>query len=185
MCQTVLRDPAFFSLLLHIDQEHAAEIRLGRCSCGGPLHQSNYERKPNGGTGCRGGDTLRLSFCCGKCRRRCTPESVRFLGRRVYWGAMVVLATALCSGLNLRRGHQLSEQLGVPVRTIRRWREWWLTRFTASALWCDLSGRFLPPVAARELPGALLRRAVAANDAGALAVVMRWIAPLSTITEGR
>lgn len=103
----------------------------------------------------------------------------------MYWGAMVLLATALCSGLNLRRGHQLSEQLGVPVRTIRRWREWWLTRFTASALWRDLSGRFMPPIAAQDLPGALLGRAMAVGDANVLAQVMRWLAPLSTITEGR
>ncbi len=184
MCQSVLQDPAFFSLLLRIDQEHAAEVRSRRCRCGGPLHQSNYERKPNGGP-CGGtADTLRLSFCCGKCRLRCTPESVRFLGRRVYWGAVVLLATALCSGLNLRRGQRLSQQLGVPVRTIERWREWWLTRFTASALWRDLNGRFLPPIAAPELPHALLRRVVAADDAGVLAAVMRWLAPLSTITEG-
>lgn len=185
MCQSVLHDPAFFALLLRIDQDHAAEVRLGRCPCGGPLHQSNYERKPHGGPGRGGVATLRLSFCCGQCRRRCTPESVRFLGRRVYWGAMVLLATALCSGLNLRRGHQISEQLGVPVRTIRRWREWWLTRFTASALWRDLSGRFMPPIAAPDLPGALLGRAMAVGDANVLTLVMRWIAPLSTITEGR
>lgn len=184
MCQSVLHDPAFFVLLLRIDQEHAAEVRLRRCRCGGPLHQSNYERKPNGLPG-GGADTLRLSFCCGKCRLRCTPESVRFLGRRVFWGVIVLLTTALCSGLNLRRGHQLSQQLGVPVRTIKRWREWWLTRFTVSTVWRDLSGRFLPPIAAQDLPGALLRRAVASDDASVLTAVMRWLAPLSTITEGR
>ena len=65
---------------------------------------------------------------------RTPPASVRFLARRVYWGAVVVLATALCSGVNLRRGRQLSEQLGVPVLTILRWRQWWLTRFTTSAV---------------------------------------------------
>jgi hypothetical protein len=185
MCQSVLHEPAFFALLLRIDQDHAAEVCSQRCPCGGPLHQSNYERKPRGGLVCCGADSLRLSFCCGICRRRCTPRSVRFLGRRVYWGAMVVLATALCSGLNLRRGQQLSEQLGAPVRTIRRWREWWLTRFTASAFWLDLKGRFLPPIAAPELPAALLRRAAAVDDASALTTVLRWITPLSTITEGR
>lgn len=186
MCQSVLHDPTFFALLLRIDQEHAAEVRLGRCRrCDGPLHQANYERKPHGGPGSSSVDTLRLSFCCGKCRLRCTPESVRFLGRRVYWGAIVLLATVMCSGLNLRRGLQLSEQLGVPTRTIKRWREWWLTEFTASKLWLDLRGRLLPCVAEAELPGALLGHAAAVGEANVLATVLRWIAPLSTISEGR
>lgn len=97
----------------------------------------------------------------------------------------MVLATALCSGLSLRRGRQLSEQLGVPVLTLLRWRQWWLTRFTTSAVWFDLRGRFLPPVAVSDLPGALLVRAVADDRRGAMTIMMRWLAPLSTLTEGR
>ena len=130
-------------------------------------------------------ETTRLSLCCGACRSRCTPASVRFLGRRVYWGAVVVLATALCSGLNLRRGRQLSQQLGVPVQTILRWREWWLSGFTASTVWQVLRGRLFPPVAASDLPGELLIRVVAADRSTAMATILRWLAPLSTISEGR
>lgn len=184
MCQTVLQDPGLFEFLLHIDQDHAATVRLQGCSCGGPLHQAHYERKPRG-PGSVAIAKTRFSFCCGVCRRRCTPESVRFLGRRVYWGTMVVLATALCSGLILRRGRQLSQQLGVPAVTILRWRQWWLTRFTKTAVWCNLRGRFLPPVVASDLPGDLLRRAVADDERGVMAKVMHWLAPLSTQTEGR
>lgn len=43
----------------------------------------------------------------------------------------------------------------------------------------------MPPIAAQDLPGALLGRAMAVGDANVLAQVMRWLAPLSTITEGR
>ncbi len=158
MCQFILQDPAFFHFLLQIDQEHAAAVQYQRCLCGGPLHQANYERKPKGGP--RGVliDTTRLSFCCGHCRRRCTPQSVRFLGRRVYWGVLVLLATTLCAGLSLRRGRQLARQLGVPTLTLLRWRQWWLTGFTATAVWRALRGRFLPPVAVSDLPGELLCR---------------------------
>ncbi len=183
MCQSVLQDPAFFAFLLCIDQDHATTVRSQGCSCGGPLHQANYERKPR--LGGRAEDTTRFSFCCGNCRRRCTPESVRFLGRRVYWGAVVVLATTLCSGLNLRRGRQLSQQLGVPVRTIQRWRQWWLAGFTLTAVWRDIRGRFLPAVAESCLPGALLSRTMAKDERGVMATIMRWLAPLSTVTEGR
>lgn len=110
---------------------------------------------------------------------------MRFLGRRVYWGVLVVLATALCAGLSLRRGRQLSEQLGVPALTLMRWREWWLTTFTTTAVWQSLRGRLLPPVAISDLPGELLNRILTKEPCGAMALMMRWLAPLTTLTEGR
>ena len=188
MSHSTLLSPTFFSFLLEIDRESATEARLLGClACGGPLHQGHYQRKPRGyGCGARSPmDTIRFSFCCGDCRKRSKPVSVRFLGRRVYWSVMVVLATALCAGLNLRRGQQLCEQLGVPVRTILRWRQWWLSDFTTSPVWLALRGRFLPPVAAADLPGELLRRAVAKDEGGAMVTVLRWLAPLSTLAKGR
>jgi len=185
MCQSVLQDPAFFGFLLRIDQDHAATVHSQGCSCAGPLHRASYARKPRGGAHGATVDTTRISFCCGHCRRRSTPASVRFLGRRVYWGAVVVLATALCAGLSLRRGRQLSQQLAVPVLTLLRWRQWWLSGFTITAVWRALRGRLLPPVAASELPGGLLQRVVAVDACSAMAMVLRWLAPLSTCTEGR
>jgi len=101
----------------------------------------------------------------------------------VYWGAIVILATALCSGLSLRRGQKLSQQLGVPPSTILRWRQWWLTQFTASAVWQTLRGKLLPPIADADLPGELLVRVSASDEA--MCKVLGWIAPLSTLTEVR
>ena len=122
MCQTILKNPDFFKFLLPIDQDHAATIRLRRCShCDGPLHQANYERKPRDAPSIWIEEKIRFSFCCGHCRRRCTPASVRFMGRRVYWEATVLLATALCHGLALRRSNPLSRYFGVPVQTLQRW----------------------------------------------------------------
>ena len=95
----------------------------------------------------------------------------------------MILATALCSGLSLRRGRKLSEQLGVPASTILRWRHWWLTQFTASALWQTLRGKLLPPIAEADLPGALLLQVGVSDEA--MGKVLGWIAPLSTVTEGR
>lgn len=183
MCLSVLQDPTFFQFLFCIDQEHAASVRVRGCAfCGGPLHQANYERKPGDSPWRAPADSTRFSLCC-HCRRRCTPASVRFLGRRVYRGAVVLLATALRSGLNLRRGQQLSQQLGIPVRTIQRWRQWWLTNFTKTEVWRDLRGRFMPTVAESTLPGGLLDRAVGDDKRVVLAKVLRWFAPLSTLTE--
>ena len=186
MCQGVLQDPAFFKFLLCIDQDQAATVRARGCSCcGGPLHAGNFERKPRGPLRDAMVSTTRISFCCGHCRLRCTPASVRFLGRRVYWGAVVLLATALCSGLSLRRGRQLTQQLGVPVLTLLRWRQWWLSEFTRTAVWQELRGKLLPPLAASELPAGFLQRVVAVDAPTAMAMILRWLAPLSTVTEGR
>ena len=186
MCRGVLQDPAFFKFLWCIDQDHAATVRaLGCADCGGPLHGGDFERKPRGPLRDPMVSTIRISFSCGHCRHRCTPASVRFLGRRVYWGAVVLLATALCSGLSLRRGRQLTLKLSVPVLTLLRWRQWWLREFTRTAVWQELRGKLLPPLAASALPAGLLQRVVAVDTPTAMAMILRWLAPLSTLTEAR
>ena len=88
------RPAEFWSLLFEIDQDLAETTRKNGCPCGGRLHRANYPRKPRGGP-----DTLpetyqlRLSFCCDRdgCRKRVTPPSVRFLGRKVYLGALILI----------------------------------------------------------------------------------------------
>lgn len=86
----------FFVLLERIDQEIVRQVADGGCPrCDGPLHRGDYPRKPRGGLLARAGEAFnrRFSLCCGWCRARCLPPSVRFLGRRVYLEAVVVLAT--------------------------------------------------------------------------------------------
>lgn len=77
-----------FRLCLRIDYDLAEATRLSQCRlCGGPLHVSNFLRKPRGlGFAPAEEERRRLSFCCGRegCRARSTPPSVRFLGRRMY-----------------------------------------------------------------------------------------------------
>ena len=66
---------------------------------------------------------LRLSFCCDRdgCRKRVLPPSVRFLGRRVYLGAVVVLISAMRQGPTPRRVSELSKRFGADESTIARW----------------------------------------------------------------
>ncbi len=128
MCQQVLGDARLFELLARIDAEIAEEARAKGCSCGGRLHRARYRRKPRGGPpDLDEGYEWRHSFCCAQlgCRKRKTPLSVRFLGRRVYLGVVVLLATACEGGLTRRRVAMLRERLGVWERTLRRWRVWW------------------------------------------------------------
>jgi len=159
---SILQDARLYAVLHRVDEDLAAHARRSGCRrCGGVVHQARYRRKPRGGPpGLGSGHDWRLSFCCARegCRRRKTPPSVRFLGRRVYFGAVVVLVSALRDGLAPRRVRELRAQLGVDRRTLRRWRQWWHEAFVASRLWRAARGRLMPPVAEEALPGSLLER---------------------------
>ncbi len=185
MCHAYLSTAKFWSLLFRIDEDLAAEVRCAGCAaCGGVLHSARYPRKPRGIACSVLGDQYarRLSFCCDRegCRRRTTPPSVRFLGRRVFLGALVVLVTALSAGLTGRRVAALHDRFGVSVRTLRRWREWWQEDFVASALWPLLRARLATPIESVRLPAALLERCAGEDDAGQLIHLLRLIAALST-----
>jgi hypothetical protein len=105
---------------------------------------------------------------------------VRFLGRRVYWAAVVVLVSAMASGISARRAVRLHAWLGVSVRTLRRWRAWWLESFVASPFWRAARGHFAPPVDEAALPGSLLERFVAGEERQRLAQLLRFVSPLTT-----
>ena len=166
MCHAFLNDSRFYQFLLHIDEEIAAEVRAGGCCCGGVLHSARYPRKPRGMRCCLDESYgTRLSFCCAVagCRRRSTPPSVRFLGRKVYLGALVILVTALEHGLSPKRRQWLIETLDIWPQTLARWRKWWRETFAASRLWQAQRGNFMPPLSHAQLPGAVLGR-LAGND---------------------
>ncbi len=136
MYTTLLSDARFAHALFELDERIAAEAREHPCRrCGGRLHQGDYRRKPRGARWAEDPrHTLRRSLCCGRegCRKRATPPSTRFLGRRVFWAVHVVLAAALQHGLNARRVTRLSAELGIDRRTLSRWRRWWLETYPQS-----------------------------------------------------
>jgi hypothetical protein len=179
----------WFASLVEFDRQIAEAVAAAGCRhCGGPLYQGNYLRKPRGGNMAEAGEAFRLrhSLCCGRegCRKRALPPSLRFLGRRVYLEAVVLLASALTMALETLRTAR--EVTGVPARTLRRWHGWWTERFPRSAVWMQLRARFVPPPPAEsELPRSLLERAQAVFDAGAavsdvLLLAARWLSPVTT-----
>src|SRR3989304_4273818 len=102
----------------------AARGAAGWRRCGGRLHRAHYPRKPRGGPAeLEPGQERRLSFCCARegCRRRTTPPSLRFLGRRVYFGPVFVLVTTLCQGISPRRVARLRGQGGLGRRPPPAW----------------------------------------------------------------
>ncbi len=184
MWHALLRDSRFFETLLRFDEDLAEQARSAGCRhCRGALHQAHYRRKPRGGPPALGPEhERRLSLCCAResCRRRTTPPSLRFLGRRVYFGAVVVLVSALCHGLSPRRVARLREAIGVDRRTLGRRRRWWRQQFARSAFWKAARGRFVAPVEGHELPAALLERFVGAGAGERLRAALVFLAPLST-----
>jgi hypothetical protein len=184
-----------FSKLAEIDDKIARAVAAGGCPyCGGPLHRGDYQRKPRGGLIGQAGEafTLRHSLCCGRegCRKRALPPSLRFLGRRMYLEAVVLIATLhamLAKGMRAAR-----DITGVPVRTLRRWRAWWSDEFPKLDDWRVMRARFMPPPPAEsELPKSLLDRIAASYDGTAephevLELAARLLAPLTTrsVTDG-
>jgi hypothetical protein len=183
VCHAFLTDTNFYQLLFQIDESIAEDVRGRGCDCGGVLHAAPYPRKPRGIRyaldECY---ESRLSFCCSQdgCRRRHTPASVRFLGRKVYLGVIVVLLTALHHGLTEARRSRLIEALDVPAQTLWRWRRWWRERFVETRCWRALAGQFIPPIAADGLPGSLLERLTGRALSERLVQLLVLISPVTT-----
>jgi hypothetical protein len=143
------------------------------------LHSARFRRKPRGGpAGLGEDDARRFSFCCAEdlCRSRKTPPSFRFLGRKAYLGAVVVLVSAMREGARAVR--ELTELFGVSRRTIGRWRTWWRCAFAASRFWRMAAAAFMPPVEVDRLPASLLER-FAGDAATPLVALLRLLLPIT------
>lgn len=186
MCHGLLGGTSYWRLLNRIDDDQAERARLAGCPCGGVLHRADYPRKPRGvSRSVLGTDyESRRSFCCAVdgCRRRRTPPSVRFLGAKVYLGAIVIVLTALEHGLTGRRRRYLIDVLDVWPQTLSRWRRWWREDFVATPLWQQLKLHLLASLdeAHSRLPGVLLGRLAGIDLCERVVRLLRLLAPLTT-----
>lgn len=121
---------------------------------------------------------FRYSLCCAKCRKRHTPPSVRFLGRKVYFGAVVVLVSAMRHGATPARVRKLREHLGVSRRTVERRRAWWRDAFGESTFWKAAAAAFMPPVERALLPASVLER-FAGDGEVRLVALLRFLGPIT------
>lgn len=185
MYTTLLADATLFDALLAIDQDEATRAQAGGCLlCGGRLDHADYPRKPRGGPATLGAAyDKRTSFCCDACRTRLTPASVRFLGRKVYLGAVVLLACVLRQGPTPTRVARLRDLLGVSRDTLARWHRWWRDDFVRTPFWTAARSRFARPVDEGDLPRSLLARFTGDDGAPVLAV-LRLLRPLTTTSAG-
>lgn len=177
MCHLVTPSAKFLRALIEADQQLAQQTAENGCQhCGGRLHKANYPRKPRGELAEQESEfSTRWSFCCADCRRRTTPPSLRFLGRRVYIGQQVIMvshaAVELC--------RQFGKKLGiVPRRTVLRWLHWWQELLPKSVFWQTLRGLFAQQPRLDALPCSLLSQL----GEGELSVtrLLRLLQPLTT-----
>jgi hypothetical protein len=181
--QRLLRDLVFYQRLEHCDEEIAIERRARGCSCGGPLHQAHFRRKPRGepaGVGTMFG--RRFSYCCGRCRARATPESLRYLGRKVYVAAVVLLLPASGHRLPPNVVATLRKAVGPSLRTLRRWLTWWTKTFTRMPFWKVARARLMPVLDEAALPASLVERFASGDDYADVEHALAFIGPVTTAT---
>lgn len=179
--EKLLKDRLLFKLLEKMDLGMAEAAKAEGCDdCGGKLHCGDYPRKPCGGPGWE----ERYSFCCAErgCRKRKTPPSARFLGRKVYAGFVVVLVSAMMHGLKPKRVEALREALGIDKRTLARWRAWWLENFADSPFWKSARALFTPRLNEKVLPLSIVE-AFKAQARDGMARLLTFISPVTVPTR--
>ena len=178
MWHEIAVDDKFIDQARQTDADIAARVREQGCPhCQGRLDRSDYPRKPRGDGLCRSGEDIarRISLCCSRegCRRRVTPPSVIFLGRRVYLGIVVLLASL--------RAPEPSTATP-PRRTVRRWLGWFQTVVPLTPVLAAARALLVPAIEdATTLPGSLVERFTPGRRLGdALLWTLRWLAPVTT-----
>lgn len=179
MYQAILADAKFHEQLLAFDRDLSATARAAGCHrCGGTLHSAQFARKPRGcPAGLSSDYDQRFSFCCAAdgCRKRTTPPSLRFLGRKVYLATVVTLIAAMLHGTTPARLARLSAVPGLDRRTIGRWRAWWRLTLTDGPF---AAAAVVPPVDIARLPVSLLERFAGALE-DKLTGLLRFLGPLT------
>jgi hypothetical protein len=183
LAQELHQTGSLWSFLLSVDKDLAECARRDGCSCGGRLHCADYPRAPRCGLDhlpdeCR----YRFSFCCDRdgCRKRVTPPSVRFLGRKVYLGVVVILVSAMRQGPAPRRVRELSNLFGVDRTTITRWQTFWRDHVPSTPFWKLARARLVPVVEIVTLPLSLVEAFGRGNDPYQDWVrLLRFLSPLT------
>ena len=152
------RAAKLYYVLAEIDADLERQTRAAGCPhCQGPLHSARYERKPRGGPPLPSLLSVRFGLCCGHCRRRVLPASILFVGRKVYWGAVIVMiAAARQRHPGSASASKLREQFGVSWQTVKRWMRWFSEILPASGGWQRLRGRLRADLRDDDLPAGLV-----------------------------
>jgi len=184
MSHKFLLNASFHWLLMAMDKDLATQAREQGCPyCGHPLHQANYPRSPLGLLrSFREYYTDRFSLCCNTCRKRTTPPSVRFFGRRRFPALLLLFISILSLGINARRLAQVKRHFGITLSesTWKRWRRWWRESFMGTRFWRQTQGIVVTTImdATSSFPRvflALFKGSLEEKMSG----LLRWLSPLT------
>jgi len=175
-------EPEFLKSLYEFDKLEAKRVKSSDCPhCGGKLDRSDYWRNPRGLAVLERKYKRRFSFCCRICRRRVTPGSVRFLGRKVYLGLVVVLVSYLRQGRESVELKRLCALSGSSEVTIRRWLRWWQDAVVISDFWRGSCSFFSPPLGEERFVFSVCEafRSISDNIKEALQKLLRFFKPIT------
>lgn len=161
MLPELLRHVSLFRVLHQIDQDLSQSCQQAGCPyCDGPLHKASYFRKPRGGPENIPEEyQIRLSLCCGResCRRRVLPPSCLFMGRKVYWRAVILIVATLRQRRPSRASiNLLVRKFSISRQTIVRWIKYFRAEFGSTPGWQNLRGLVTARISNHDLPGSLI-----------------------------
>jgi len=144
--------------LRRIDEELAGQVRARGCpDCGGRLDSGPWPRNPRGLPWAERQSWRRLGLCCAGCRRRVLPPSALFLGRKVYFAAIVLVSVAALQRRTVgASATALRRMFGMCEDTLRRWVSFFAVDVPQSTWWRTVRGRVSAEVRDEQLPDALL-----------------------------
>lgn len=180
MSHSLLDDPRLPDFLCSVDDELASEAQAAGCPhCGGVLHSARYPRRVRGS----GTDVMRdyrASFCCAQdgCRRRVTPPSVRFAGRKRFMSSVVLLVGAARHGARTAQARALERAYGISRSTLARWQRWWRESVPGTAFWRMARTRLMSPVDPTHMAAEIVERFHATATPENLVATLRFLAPV-------
>lgn len=178
--QVLLGNVNFYAQLVRVDLKIANELRLRGCphpGCSGRMHRADFPRKVRGLTADTTRFEYRIGLCCGKCRGRVLPPTVRFFGRSSYAfvGVLIAVATALVSGI--ASGARL---VGAAWATVARWIGFLQCDLASRPEWQAVRGRLPAVLEFERMPLSLVEVFGSTQSDPAWLSTLRWLAPVTT-----
>jgi hypothetical protein len=139
---------SLYVFLQQLDLDAITKAKADPCAfCGGQLDRSDIPRKPRGAVLDLEEKVYKYSLCCREegCRRRNTPASLRFMGRKVFLGFFILFASSLPSKREGDSILKISGELEVSPQTLTRWLKYWREQFKMTPFWRREQGLFTPP----------------------------------------
>ena len=105
------------------------------------LHVGHYLRKVRGVDDVENDHNLKFSFNCSKCRRRVNPTSLRFFSPTIFASSFFILVSALMNNndFDLKLA---AKKFDVDIKTLKRWKAWWIKVFPTTEIFKKLQGHF-------------------------------------------